>query len=286
MKNLEILNNAPYTSIQDEGRHGYAQYAIPRSGVMDPKAMYAANEILGLPYESPVIEFNLVPSKIKFHDETKIALTGANMHFRINGQEVNNYVHIDINKGDVLSGQWASSGARAYLQVQGVLQSQKDYGSASTYPPGRLGFNNGRILKKGDVLYWKEKNSRPKAGIRIPDYNERRPIKIFPGPEFYMLDKECIKKLKHSQFEIDASSNRMAARLSTHLPSTKFKEMQSSKAILTGFIQLTSEGEVIIILQDGQTTGGYPRIAFIKDQDLAIFNQIRPMEKFRFELQQ
>ena len=59
--------------------------------------------------------------------------------------------------------------------------------------------------------------------------------------------------------------------------------LKNSVPVLPGFIQLPPNGLPIIVLQDGQTTGGYPRIAYIQAQHLSLFNQIPLGGLFQFE---
>jgi len=57
-----------------------------------------------------------------------------------------------------------------------------------------------------------------------------------------------------------------------------------SSATTFGTIQLLPNGQLIILMADHQTTGGYPRIANVVEADLPLLAQIGPGKGVRFEL--
>jgi len=73
----------------------------------------------------------------------------------------------------------------------------------------------------------------------------------------------------------------MGAKLSGEQLELK-KGLAKSVAVLPGFIQLPQKGHPIVILQDGQTTGGYPRIAFMEEAELDVFNSLAFNVPFQF----
>lgn len=68
-----------------------------------------------------------------------------------------------------------------------------------------------------------------------------------------------------------------------HLETTSRSEM-ISEAVTVGTIQVPPGGAPIILMADGQTTGGYPRIGQVAQVDLPILAQKRPGEELCFEL--
>lgn len=281
MASLDVIKPGLYTSIQDLGRRGFAYYAIPRSGAMDFHSLTLANKIIGLAPESPAIEFNQLAATLRFHQDGFIVLTGADMHFTINDNRIPINRIIAVQEGDVLSGQYSSLGMRSYLQVNGQFKVDKSYNSASSYPPAGLGAMNGQILKKNDRLEWQEQTLRISKATS-PPVQIRLNIKIYKGPEHNLLSKSDWENLKEMKFRILPESNRMGTRLSPDFKCTAYVNLSRSVPVLPGFIQLTPSGQLIVVLQDGQTTGGYPRIAFIKEKDLSEFNQLPLGKEFSF----
>jgi antagonist of KipI len=57
-----------------------------------------------------------------------------------------------------------------------------------------------------------------------------------------------------------------------------------SAPVLPGTIQLLPNGNPVILMADGQTTGGYPRIGQVIRIDLDVLAQKQPGEQIRFKL--
>jgi allophanate hydrolase subunit 2 len=51
-----------------------------------------------------------------------------------------------------------------------------------------------------------------------------------------------------------------------------------------GSLQVTHDGQPILLLADHPTTGGYPVIAVVVSADLELAAQLRPGEQVRFAL--
>ena len=83
--------------------------------------------------------------------------------------------------------------------------------------------------------------------------------------------------------EIDKESSRMGLRLKTINMYHKV-ERKHSIGVDEGIIQLPKNGLPIILMADGQITGGYPIIGFVPKYALSILSQINIGQKFKFEL--
>ena len=57
-----------------------------------------------------------------------------------------------------------------------------------------------------------------------------------------------------------------------------------TSATLPGTVQLTPSGKLIILMKDGQTTGGYPRILQLTDTAISILAQKRTGDTISFKL--
>ena len=53
---------------------------------------------------------------------------------------------------------------------------------------------------------------------------------------------------------------------------------------LPGTVQLTSSGRIIILMKDGQTTGGYPRILQLSEESICVLAQKKSRDTISFEL--
>jgi len=286
MGSLKFLTTPLSATIQDLGRKNMAYYAIPTSGAMDKVSLQRANELLGNPSDAPCIEFSFTPGKIEFESDAIICLTGADMKFKINENSIKLDSLIYIKSGDILSGSWPKAKARSYLAIKGKLDLPLIYSSYSYYPNANIGLHGGANLKKGDRISWQEDSQQiePQSLLR----NEIKfceSIKIKKAPEYDLFSKDITDQLFSKEYSIDSNSNRMGARLNEAIRGENLPELDESVPVLPGFIQLTPSGKLIVILQDGHTTGGYPRIAYIPENELSVFNQIAPRQKFKFKME-
>lgn len=263
------------TSIQDFGRKGLGYYAIPNSGVMDTNSARIALLLLNLKEPHPLIECTSIAPQIRFKSKTKIAITGADFNWKINDESIHVNSVIDVSPGDVLKGGIAKNGLRGYIAINGALQIEQVYDSFSTYTNAKLGGFEGRLLKKGDVINWDLAEVEDFDQILIP---------IRKGPEYDLLSNESKILLFKNTYRIGSDSNRMGVRLEGTILESAAYQLENSLPILPGFIQLPPSGLPIIVLQDGQLSGGYPRIAYVVKKYLSRFNQIPLGGSFQFVL--
>lgn len=274
MASLEVIKPGLMTSIQDFGRKGLSFFAIPGAGVMDENAARIALLLLGLPEDHPLIECTAIAPSLRFHGAVRLAISGADFGWQLNGQPVSPNSIVDINDGDVLQGYQARQGFRGYIALDGALRVKKILGSYATYMPAALGGFSGRLLQRGDVLAW--------DSWQI----EKNTFDIYAGPEFASLSANSQERLKNISYELSPDSNRMGLRLRGPLLSAEYFQLTDSRPVLPGFLQLPPSGQPIIVLQDGQTTGGYPRIAYLARPDLGRLNQIHLGAEIQLRLHQ
>ena len=75
-------------------------------------------------------------------------------------------------------------------------------------------------------------------------------------------------------WHLDPQSNRMGYRLQGHKLIRSTDRELVSHGLLPGVVQVPSNGHPIVLLNDAQTTGGYPRIACIIEADMYHLAQI------------
>ena len=283
---LRVEHPGLLSLIQDRGRRGYAWYAIPRGGCMDATSAELANVILGQDAAHPVLEFHFLAPKIRFLSEAHICLTGADMGWQVNGEPVKRGQTLTVASGDLLSGNSASDGCRSYLAIRGEIATQKSFASASTYTPAKFGGNCGNAFTVGDELYWRKPSQPPFLLVTKIETGASEELLWGPGPEFSMLDARAQEAISKESFRIAPQSDRMGARLDgPRLLTQGSGQMTDSVPLLPGMVQLTPNGQLIVILQDGQTTGGYPRVGYLDRRAIEQLNQTKIGDPFRFKIQ-
>ncbi len=287
MPEIEILSTGLYDTLQDEGRPGYQSQGVPLGGAMDRQAAALANQLVGNPLHTPVIESTLLGPSVRFHGPAQIALTGARIHPKLNGQAIPTYSTVSAAPGAVLTVGGMQSGCRAYLAVRGAWQVRKWLGSCSPPPyPSDLLTPESR-LKPGQRLQVQAYSAIAARSIDPedqPDFPEAPTINLFPGPEWAAFSPAAAALLQSQPFTITKDANRMGLRLQENLPDTSRLPSLLSSAVLPGTVQVPPSGHPIILMADAQTTGGYPRMAQARAHDLPVLAQCRPGDQIRFRL--
>ena len=108
-------------------------------------------------------------------------------------------------------------------------------------------------------------------------------IRVVEGSEFHLLNMSA-SELEENEYIISNDSNRMGIR--TVGQEMKINETGSmkSKPIYPGTVQCPENGHPIILGADAQTLGGYPRILQVIKADRHLLGQLKPGDRFRFNL--
>lgn len=275
------------TLIQDKGRVGYQSFGVPVSGALDKKSAALANELVGNSIDSPVIEMALLGAKIWIKGDCQIAITGADMSPKIDGQIVPNYTTITIKKEAVLSFRGAKSGCRTYIGIGGQWEIPQWLDSCSALPNSGEAATPKSLIQKESVLIIK---TTPPIAIKSiakeaqPTFLKSLRIRVLPGPEFEEFSKLTIAYFFSRGYRLTNDSNRMGYRLDASIIDFKPKREVISSGIVPGTIQITNAGQPVILMADAQTVGGYYRMANVISTDLDKLAQLRPGDEVWFSL--
>ncbi|ANI90420.1 hypothetical protein A9P82_14675 [Arachidicoccus ginsenosidimutans] len=267
---LKIIKAGILDTVQDTGRLRYRHLGINPGGAMDAFAARIANILVNNNADDAVLEMHFPASQILFQKPAIIVLSGANFSPKLNGKTVASYQPIFVNVGDKLVFERCISGARLYLAVYGGFKTDKWLNSYSTNLKLNCGGHFGRSLKKDDVLEYGKTLSEKiinavekitwKAAIIQENDDE---ILVLKGNEWEQLNDESKALFENNYFEITAKSDRMGYRLLGQSLSRKQNTEMLSSAVNFGTIQLLPNGQLIVLMADHQTTGGYPRVAHV-----------------------
>lgn len=279
---VEVISQGLYSSIQDSGRIGYRKYGIPPSGTMDKKSSELANHLLNNPLDAAVMEITLHGPKLLFSVSTQICITGADISPRLNNQSISCNKIINIGAGDTLSFGLLHFGARSYLAVKDGFQTEKIMGSRSYFTP----VSSHSTIRKGDRLPIQAYHSSEQYYSTVrPDhllFTSSR-IKCSTGPEFDLLNDEDKISIFESTFMVTKENNRMGYRLEGTPINYPVNYNMLTSSVLPGTVQLTPSGQLIALMQDCQTTGGYPRILQLKQSGINTLSQKKSSDTITFE---
>lgn len=282
---IEVLSPGLFTSIQDGGRRGYRKLGVPISGPMDSMSAALANALLNNSVEDSIMEITLVGPSLRFNTSTRIAMTGADLSPLLNGKPVLLNRVAAVQAGDVISFGLLRYGARAYLAVKGGFLTPKMMGSHAYYKP----VTRQSRIEKGDCIpisgHLGQQENFPLASVKADrQIFFSKEVECMKGPEFYCLSAAQQEKLCTSTFVVGLESNRMGYRLNqTNIAYPSGFSMLTSP-VVPGTVQLTPSGQLIVLMRDAQTTGGYPRILQLTLQGINQLAQKKPADSFTFTL--
>ena len=278
---IVILHPGIYCSVQDQGRFGHTKIGVPQAGCADTYAAKMANVLLKNHEKDALIEITFGQGEFKFTSDTYICLTGGDFSPKLNGKLIKMQSVYFIKKDSVLSFGKRVYGARVYLSVQGGIQTKTVYGSRSFFDgitQQKLG--KGAMLPILPIQKYADNNF---SRVRV---SEKHFTTIYlpclKGPEFFKLNQEQQRKL-FTPFSISDDNNRVGYRLKESLENNLSSILTS--AVLPGTVQLTPSGKCIILLQDCQVTGGYPRILQLSEIAIARVSQKITGDKIQFVLE-
>lgn len=277
---IQIRKPGLYTTLQDQGRVNGSHLGVPTSGSMDSISASDANRMLSNDSKSSVLECTIIGPEIVFHKSTAIAIAGAVIQPFINGQPSFINTVLKIDAGDVLTFGKIVKGARFYIAIRGgfvgleILHSQSVCITSSIL----------NVVKKGDHIKYAEYDEyfeQPPLFIRTVG---NKLIGVHKGPEYRLLESADLNlsAIFQASFIVMPDSNRMAYRVSGDIDLCHEKSIISSGTI-PGTVQLTPAGDLIFLMRDAQTTGGYPRVLQLTEVGICDLAQMKAGEKFKLQ---
>ena len=266
---------------------GFGPIGVSPAGAADPIALRLGNALVGNAPGAAALEMTLLGSTLIFPEGGTIAVTGADMNPRLNGQPFEMWATHTIPRGAELALGPTRNYARAYLTISGAVQVNPFLGSASTHLLSGTGGFQGRALRKGDVLSIgapsKKILKRRVSESLLVSLKPRKVLRVTDGPQADQFSAEAREALVRQTFRVTEESDRLGLRLQAlPIPSTSSAYM-ITEGVSLGAIQITPSGQAIILGVDQQTTGGYPKIANVIGVDLHRVGQLRPHIDIRFE---
>lgn len=288
---LTIGRISGLATIQDGGRPGYRAAGVPSCGAMDPVSLARANALVGNPGSTAAIEWALAGGVVRFSANAVVAVAGAEIELARNGAVLATNVAAEFTPGDELAIGRLVRGSFAYVAVRGGIDVPEVLGSRSTYLPATFGGVDGRRLRAGDVLAigtaGRRKRKKPEPrGLKFSnDSREVRPIRAIEGPNRSAFADEFAERFWASEFTLSPTSNRTGYRLTreAHADSHPPDRSGISEPACVGAIQVPDGASAIVLMPDGPTVGGYPKIGVVASVDMAELAQRMPGDSIRFE---
>ncbi|MBN6773337.1 biotin-dependent carboxyltransferase [Pseudomonas granadensis] len=285
MSRLTITASTPLCLLQDSGRFGVRHLGVTQGGAADWCSMSWANWLLGNALDATVIEITLGGFALVAEEACCLALAGADLGAQIDGQPLAPWRSFNLDKGQILQLTQPLLGARAYLAAPGGFVAPKVLGSTATVLREELGGLDGMglPLAKGATLEY-HGLSRPTRGVprqHQPDLRSRKPLDLVLGAQIGQFSGQSLFEVFNTVWTLDSRADRMGIRLLGKTLAYQGLPM-ISEGIPLGAVQVPPDGQPIVLLNDRQTIGGYPRLGALTPLALARLAQYLPGANLRF----
>jgi antagonist of KipI len=286
---LRVLKSGLLDTVQDLGRFGYAALGVHRAGAADGLAAQIANILTGNLPGAAVLEMHFPAPILQFEQDTLFALGGGDFDARLDGTPIPCWTPVRVAAGGKLVFKNRLQGLRCYLAIRGGLQTNPWLGARSTSLVAGAGGWQGRALRADDRLplvpacdFEARKNEILPWRVQIQGAYPAEPVlRYLPGREYEWLDEAAQQQLESADWRVGPQSNRMACALQGPALQRVTPFELVSSAVQPGLVQLLPGGDLLALMADCQTTGGYPRIAQIVEADLPALAQMLPGTPFR-----
>lgn len=290
---LRVLRPGLRTTIQDRGRPGYQRFGIGVSGALDPVGLSAANALVGNPLGTGALEATYVGPTLAVEAEAvRLAFVGAHGTIEIlpdasatEGRRISLLRSVRLRRGEIARVGSLCGGAVLYIAVEGGFDIAPALGSVSTDTRGGFGGWQGRALMAGDQLPLSRAQPSNRDDYRLAalDLNPPSRLRVVLGPQHDCFPAGVVSAFLESDFVVSADTDRIGMRLNGPLIGPALTAAFTSDGTVTGSIQVTGAGQLIVLLPDRQTTGGYPKIATIISADLPALGRLSIGDHIAFE---
>lgn len=275
---LRVVQPGILSLLQDAGRQGMHRIGLTNGGPLDPEAFNYCNRLLQNAPGSTALEISFGGLQLEAQTETFICLTGAPMNLRINNHEQPRWEVLHVEAGDSISVEFAEQGCRGYLGVAGGFDVEPSFGSTATVMRENIGGLNGDKLQSGDILPCDEVRQRkhlylPEA--HQPHYQNEITVRVIPGYQQKQFNRMQQRRFFSHAYTVSDRCDRMGYRLEGPAIDCDIEGILS-EGICFGAIQVPADGQPIVLLNDRQTIGGYPKIGSALSLDAAHLCQLRP----------
>ncbi|MAT03746.1 MAG: allophanate hydrolase [Acidimicrobiaceae bacterium] len=260
---IEVVDAGVLATVQDRGRPGWAAIGVPHSGAVDAGLAAVVNRLVGNPDGAALIE--------TVGGLTVRALEPVTVASDV--EPVARSVHV----GDVVR---VLGGGRQwhYLAVRGGIAVDPVLGSCSTDTLSGLG---PAPLRAGDRFAVGPEPESPPHGETVPVRTADRRVRLLPGPRLDWFAPGTLDVMGAAEWRV-MSSSRVGVRLAGRTLARAVPDELPSEGLVRGAIQVPHDGDPIMMLADHPTTGGYPVVAVVHPDDVAVVAQAPAGTTVRF----
>ncbi len=296
---FDIKSPGLATTVQDRGRTGHYNVGIPQSGSLDQYSAELGNALVGNTAKEAVLECTYLGPALTTDQDVVLAVTGAPVEVKVNGEPRPQWTRLPLKAGDELSFGVIQGGTRYYIAVQGGIDVPEVLGSRSTYSLGAIGGFHGRKLEAGDRI----PVGSPLNNGAVPDaetvpeefrpvFGKEQIVRIVLGLYDHRLTEEGLDNLLTGEWKVTPVADRMGLRYSG--PGVKWKEREQpfgagsdpsnivDAGYAVGSIQIPGGTQPIILHRDAVSGGGYAMVGTVISADMDLVARAAPGTSTRF----
>ena len=283
---IQIIKKGIADTIQDIGRYGYQHLGIQANGFLDYQSARLANYIVGNPVNAPIFEIHFPASSFCFTRNYTICISGANFVPVLNEKSIAINTPIEVKQNDILQFLKPLEGRVAYIAIQGKIKEEAWLNSHSYFA---------NSIQKDAQFEWEVsteisnqflKNSNTLTSEKINEMHSpifsTGPIQFIPGPAWNDLTEASQKAFLSTEYHIGMQANRMGYPLKGALLQLNKPNQYLSAAVTRGTLQLLPNGELMVLMADHQTIGGYANLGQIILVDLPRLAQVSNQTSIHF----
>jgi len=278
---LKLLASGLSTRVVDFGRPATRSLGVAVGGAADRRSLALGNGLVGNPPDAAALEVTLGGPTLQATTPLACVLFGAPFDLGSERRRLTAGTTFTLGAGETLRIGGALRGTRAYLCLRGGIRTPLVLGSRSSLAPLGAGAElpclagtiHGRSLRlppDGDAL------GDYLAGVAQPPFR----LRALAGPQLDWFAPE--EFFGGPRFTVTPAADRMGLRLLGEPLRVPPRELVS-EPVCPGSVQVTRDGQCVVLGVDGQTIGGYPKVAQVIGADLDLLGQLRPGDRVWFE---
>lgn len=286
---FRVIHAGPNATLQDSGRYGVRRQGITQGGAVDMQARYWANWLVCNSQDAPVLEITFGGLKLEALENLHLALTGADLGASVDGQPLAPWERFRLSAGQSLEFSSPRCGLRAYLAVAGGFRAVPVLDSVSCVVRESIGGHDGegRALVAGDELRVFDParvsldEPRYVPETERTDYRSPAVLDFVLGAQSGDFSGLSLFNFFNRSWQVDSRSDRMGVRLQGPVLKSSVSNLVS-EGLGLGAVQVPPDGQPIVMLNDRQTIGGYPRLGTLPPLACARLAQCLPGQTVRF----
>jgi antagonist of KipI len=269
---LHVLEPGLYTLIVDQGRPRSRSLGVPLGGAADRTSLALGNALVGNPPDAAALEISLGGPTLRADCDLACVMYGAPFSLTCGRRSLTTGKTFTLPAGEVLRIGGTPEGMRAYLSVKGGIETPVMLGSRTALA----------AIHKGDNLPCRPGTIAARSAV-LPDGfcswgPGRRTLRVLDGAQASWFSPDALAR----SFSVLPASDRMGLRLKATPLSVPSEELVS-EPVCPGAVQVTRDGQCVILGIDGQTIGGYPKLGQVIGADLDKLGQLRPGDTVTFQ---